>query len=398
MSPLRIAVVCRSFWPLAGRSELAISGLVQQLHLAGIEVQVVTSQWDASWCTHFEFGEVLVTRIARTGAGIWSSNRYARGLCRWLAAKCEQWDAVIVVGGLEELEAAIRARDNGGPKRVFCHLDQSLLHRLKNFPGQRKKILSALATANKLVLADATLQSEFEALVGTSLPIQWIPNGVGFQHLFDESHVHDKQRLRASMSDIHPLMELNRHHIVGVHMTDFRNEAGLHFLVDVWATVAHKNRNARLWLIGDGTQAREVWRQINDLSLVEQVVMAGNFDNDLDAYLVGDFYVQPELRCRSGDAIAQAAACGLPSVHRTMDGAPEWFRAEQHGCVAPNADIGSFVEVVSRMVTDSPFRIRCGAAAQETMLATRSWSGIISAWRNLACGSNSTKEASVCES
>ena len=110
MTPLRLVIVTRRFWPMSGSVELAIGDLACALKQLGHEVQIVTARWGKNWPSYFLIREVPVFRITRPTVGPWGSYRFQRALSRFLDQSFEAGkpvDGVIVFGLGQETDTVL---------------------------------------------------------------------------------------------------------------------------------------------------------------------------------------------------------------------------------------------------------------------------------------------------
>jgi glycosyltransferase involved in cell wall biosynthesis len=394
----RIAVLSRTFWPNSSATELALGSFLKQLKLNGAEARLVTSQWDANWSTEFEFGEVPANRLPRSTGGAWAASRFVKAATSWLVQNCSQWEAVVVAGGCEELEAAIRARNTGGPRAVLMRLERPLVNRLESSPSMKKKFISMAGMADGLVVSDSPLLPIFAGLIGHQRKTHLIPHGVNWDPFTVTHGFHSKQGLRQSLSDVHPLLEIKRENVLALCHSDFQGERGTHLLVDAFAQVARHRKQALLWILGDGPQAREVWQQINDLEIVTKAVMVGNFDESMDPYLAADFFINPDREQWNHFEVNQAAACGLGTLFHHAAPRPEWFHVENHGWIATETDAENWAKHIIEIIDSGNTRREKGLAAQTEILDRLSWSKMIQQWSELIDLVLSRKVTSNCES
>jgi glycosyltransferase involved in cell wall biosynthesis len=378
MSIARVALISRSFWPDCRSGELAAGAFARSLHAAGIQVQVATSQWANHDASSFEFCEVPVDRIPRTQTGVWANRRFIRHLTQWLTSHAAGWDASLVFGGVEELDAAIRAQQHGGPDQVWMRIDDASIQQMQKFSGIRKKFQVLMAQVDRVLASESSNAVEVARLV--SVPkkkIQILPTGIDI-HAASIGAFHLTQaEARRAISEIHPMLELAKNDLVGIHVTDFQDEPGLFDLLDAWREVSRRNPQAKLWLTGDGPQARAVWHRIHELSLVNRVLMPGCFDNEVDAFVASDFYVHPELRSGNVDALCRAAACRIPSIVHATDG-PDWFVPDEHGLRPVSPDTSSLAESILQMIQLGHARDKLGMSAQTAVGQARGWDRTVS--------------------
>jgi phosphatidylinositol alpha-1,6-mannosyltransferase len=123
-------------------------------------------------------------------------------------------------------------------------------------------------------------------------------------------------------------------------------------LVQAWPAVLESFPDARLLLVGDGSDRRRIERLVARGPLSESVVMTGSVPwDEIPAYTdAGDVFAMP---CRTrlwgleaeafGIVLTEALACGLPVVVGASGGAPE--AAVPHGAVTA-ADVDQLVKLI----------------------------------------------------
>jgi hypothetical protein len=109
VTPLRLAIVARRFWPLVGGPEKVLANLAVELASRGCQVTVVAARWQANWPGEIHIDGVPVVRLRHTAERGWGNVRYVRRLARWLHANREQYDVVYVSQLKHEACAAVRA-------------------------------------------------------------------------------------------------------------------------------------------------------------------------------------------------------------------------------------------------------------------------------------------------
>ena len=115
MSPLRLVLVTRRFWPLMGRAARATANLAAELVSRKIDVTVLTVRWHPLWPAEVTCGGVPVVRLAGPPGRGRSTTRYVRALARWLEQNQDRYDLVYVSMLKHEAYAARRATRKGAP-------------------------------------------------------------------------------------------------------------------------------------------------------------------------------------------------------------------------------------------------------------------------------------------
>ena len=85
-------------------------------------------------------------------------------------------------------------------------------------------------------------------------------------------------------------------------------------LVRAWRIVAARRSNARLWIIGDGPERDNLYRQIGDLDQRFRVLIPGTFDGLDEVLQAADMYLVPAPHTTPPLAMLEAMAAGLPVI------------------------------------------------------------------------------------
>ncbi|WP_424245524.1 glycosyltransferase involved in cell wall biosynthesis [Elusimicrobium posterum] len=94
----------------------------------------------------------------------------------------------------------------------------------------------------------------------------------------------------------------------------FSPEKGLLFLLEAFAKIYNKNKNAVLWLAGEGDEKPLLDIKCIELGIKDAVKFLGFCENMAQVYNGADLFVLPSLTESLPLAAIEAAACGLPLV------------------------------------------------------------------------------------
>lgn len=103
----------------------------------------------------------------------------------------------------------------------------------------------------------------------------------------------------------------------GVFQGRFHPQKGVVELIEIWAKVVNKKKDAKLAMIGDGPLMNDVKEKIKDLNLEENVQLFGYLFDGPEKYSVfslSKVVVHPSFFDSGGMAAAEAMAFGLPAV------------------------------------------------------------------------------------
>ena len=118
MSPMRLVLITRRFWPLVGGAEGVMANLAAEFASRGMEVTLLTAQWHPDWPVRVRYRGASVVRLSNPSLRGWGTFRYMRALERWLRHRAGQYDLVYVSMLKHDAYAALGATGGRiGPAR-----------------------------------------------------------------------------------------------------------------------------------------------------------------------------------------------------------------------------------------------------------------------------------------
>ncbi len=134
-------------------------------------------------------------------------------------------------------------------------------------------------------------------------------------------------------------------------------------LMRVFAAVHARRPDARLYIIGDGSERAAAEVQAAEAGLGDAVTFCGWRSNTATWYAAADFVALSSDNEGTPLALIEAAAAGRPVVATAVGGVADVVRDGVTGLLAPATDEGALAEAMSRMADDPALRARLGAAA-----------------------------------
>jgi glycosyltransferase involved in cell wall biosynthesis len=145
-----------------------------------------------------------------------------------------------------------------------------------------------------------------------------------------------------------------------------KNQIGL---LDVFANVAGREPKARLLLVGDGPQRRQIEKKIASLRLTDRVRLLGR-RGDVPALLaLADLYVHFALVENCPVVLLEAARAGIASVAAAGGGVGEILAALEQPRTLPN-DASSAAGRIVKLLGDEGRRAQLAAAARRNFQRT----------------------------
>ncbi len=159
--------------------------------------------------------------------------------------------------------------------------------------------------------------------------------------------------------------------LVGV-VARLEPEKGHATLIDAWRMVLEKVPEARLLIIGEGSQRATLEAQADGLGLLGEAcepdhcvgtrkarpgakILFTGLRDDVPAVTAAlDVAVLPSYREAQGLAILEAMALRRPVVATRVGGVPEMIENERNGLLVPPRNPAALAEAIARLLTDHP--------------------------------------------
>lgn len=134
-------------------------------------------------------------------------------------------------------------------------------------------------------------------------------------------------------------------------------------LVQAFAALHGTHPEARLILLGDGSQEEEIRRLIANLGLQSVIHAPGRIAYTLlpEYFRLADIYVSSALSDGTSISLLEAMACGLPVVVADGYGNVEWVHPDENGWLVSPGDPDALAEALAEALIDRERRKTFGA-------------------------------------
>ncbi len=364
MSPLRLALVTRRFWPLVGGAEVAMANLAAEFRRHGHQATIVTAQWEKHWPGELVHREVPVVRLAQPKLRGWGTLRYMYALSSWLAAQKPKLDGVLVsmlkhdayaaIGALRGSGLPVVLRAEGGGPAGDCTWQATARFGLS--------IRRRCCEADAIIAPSPSIAQELLAAGYESGKIKQIDNGVP---LPPPRAPVQREAARAALAEANWDLKCEPDAPLAVYTGRLHADKGLADLVRAWPPIAKRWPHARLWLIGDGPQREELFASISDLGFRYQICLPGSFDEIDDVLAAADVFVLPSYSEGMSISLLEAMAAGLPVVASDIPGNRALVTHEQEGLLVPPRDIKALSAAINRVFDSPALGVQLGAAGRK---------------------------------
>ena len=376
MKPLRLAMVARRFWPLAGRRSRTLARLAVGLAERRCRATILTARWQPRWPEQICWHGLPVVRLSPPPQGRWQTWRTCG---RWPAGcgRRDQFDLVYVwrleheaAAAVEALRPGRSAGDHGRPGRSCCAPHGPAGRRL--LPADR---VSRRAEDQRVMPAGRCRWWRRRRWSAAS----WRPPDIragGFaRSRWASSALRADRRVPAAarhlLAEANAALRLTPRETLAVSTVRLAAGRGWEHLIAAWPAIARRCPHARLWLAGEAPDLAAARQQIESLGLGPQVLVAGVFD-ELDVLLgAADLAVVPAVDGLPL-ALLEAMAAGLPIVATDVPEHRHLAADSQEALLVPPADAVALAAAVGRILADPALAARLARAAQAR--ATRDFS------------------------
>lgn len=173
--------------------------------------------------------------------------------------------------------------------------------------------------------------------------------------------------------------DLNGKEVVGFLGSFYRYE-GLDLLVDAFAQIADRRKNARLLLVGGGETEAELRDQIQNLGLQDRVILPGRIPHEriCDVYALCDVLAYPRNSARITELVTplkplEAMAAGKALVASNIGGHRELIQPGQTGILFPPRDRQALARSIEELLNDRQLRQTLGEHARRWVHREHSW-------------------------
>jgi glycosyltransferase involved in cell wall biosynthesis len=364
VTPPRVVLVTRRFWPLVGGAEIMAARLAAGLHARGAAATILTARWQPAWPAEIEHHGVRVVRLVNPQLRGWGTWRYMQAVASWLRRHRSQFDLVYVSMLKHDAYAAITAaqserfpvvlRAEGAGLTGDCHWQ------LEANCGSRIK--RRCQRADAFIAPSPAIERELIVSGYSRGRIHYLPNGVAMPEPRDAA---SRRQARADLAEADSSLAIGEESPLAVYTGRLHAMKGLDDLIRAWPRVLAHVPNARLWLVGDGPQRAELNDLIGHLGLWGFVYLAGPFD-DIEEFLrAADMFVLPSLEEGMSLALLEAMAMGLPVVASAIPANEAVVENGLTGRLVTVRDSDRLAPVILELFEDRNQAERLGTAARE---------------------------------
>jgi glycosyltransferase involved in cell wall biosynthesis len=134
-------------------------------------------------------------------------------------------------------------------------------------------------------------------------------------------------------------------------------------------------KGAKLLIVGDGVERKNLAALAAELGISDRVVFAGPVPNEklIDYYNLADIFVLPSLHEGMGIVFLEAMACGLPVVTTRIGGMTDFVKDGETGLLVDPQNSEQLVVALSKLMGDKRLRQRIAADGEKLVRSEYAW-------------------------
>jgi N-acetyl-alpha-D-glucosaminyl L-malate synthase BshA len=162
-----------------------------------------------------------------------------------------------------------------------------------------------------------------------------------------------------------------------VHVSNFRPVKRPVDCVEILAKVLQTQTQAKLIMVGDGSERAAAHHRARQLGVLEQTLFVGKQANIADYLAVADVFLLPSEQESFGLAALEAQACEVPVVASRVGGIAEVISDGETGFLSEVGDTEKMSRDVLKLLSDEELRRKFGERGRELAVSRYSSDTII---------------------
>jgi glycosyltransferase involved in cell wall biosynthesis len=361
---MRVVMTIQKYYPFVGGAERQLQQLARRLRAQGIDVIIVTRQFD-HLPTFEVVDQVPVYRLPAPGPKPLAALSYVFSALRLIGKLRPQ--IVHAHEMLSPATIALLSKRLYGSRvivKVLCGGETGDVYKIKNRPLGNLRLRYLREQVDAFITISQEIDQELEQIGVPKAKRRAIPNGVDTQH-FTPVSADEKRRIRLEFG-------LDPDSLLVLYSGRLHPYKRVDLLLEAWRGVFARYPAARLLILGSGSEEAALRRKAPaGVHFVGEV-------RDVAPYLqAADLYVMPSAREGLSNSVLEALSSGLPVVATTSGGTPDVIRHLQEGYLIPPNDGDALQQAMLDMLADDALRSRLAAQGRQRILAEYSFDAAV---------------------
>jgi len=129
---------------------------------------------------------------------------------------------------------------------------------------------------------------------------------------------------------------------------------GLKYLLEAFAKVAEKKENAKLAIVGEGPERKNLEKLIKNLGIDNKVVLTGVQSDIAKLLKSANLFVLPSIKEAFGLAVVEAMDAGIPIIGSNTGGIPEIIENGKTGLLVEPRDAQGLADKILELIESPP--------------------------------------------
>jgi glycosyltransferase involved in cell wall biosynthesis len=216
-----------------------------------------------------------------------------------------------------------------------------------------------LPYADRVMAVSEGIKNELIARGINGSKIRLIPNAVTSNGRKEECAENRKSKRK--------LFNIPEHEFVIGYIGRLSEEKGVRYLIETHRLLAKAGVPARMLIIGDGPQRKELKHLASTIGDGKSVIFTG-FQNNIEDWLpTMDVFVLPSLTEGTPMALLEAMAGGIPVIASAVGGVPQVIKQGKNGLLIEPGRTEEIHKAVLDLYNNEQMRENLSRAAEETI-------------------------------
>ena len=140
------------------------------------------------------------------------------------------------------------------------------------------------------------------------------------------------------------------------------------YLLQAWPKILQSVPEARLVIVGDGDERKNIEKIIDELNIKSTVELKGMLSHDKTLYEIkkSEIFVCPSLAEGLGNVFIEAQACGTPPIGTNVGGIPDIIKDKENGLLIEPKNSEQIADAIIELLQDNVLRNKLRNKGLET--------------------------------
>ncbi|AIY05732.1 putative glycosyltransferase family protein [Planococcus sp. PAMC 21323] len=338
MRKMKIGITC---YPTVGGSGVIATELGKMLAEKGHEVHFITSS--TPFRLNKTYPNIFNHQVDINTYSVFQYAPYDIALATKISEviKNEGLDLLHVHYAIPHAVCAILGRDMAGSNiGIVTTLHGTDITVLGSDSSLKEAIRYGIEKSDIVTAVSNSLRDQTYELIQPNKKIETVYNFV------DEREYHPKNETKLKEQ-----LGIDPAEKVLIHVSNFRKVKRVQDVVETFS-LARKQIQCKLLLVGDGPEMGRIIQQVRDLKLEEHVLFLGKRDDLAEFYSISDIKLLLSEKEAFGLVLLEAMACGVPVIGANIGGMPEIINPGVNGFLVELGDTEQAARYIVDMLSD----------------------------------------------